>query len=263
MELALDLADRLEEESFGGSDDALALVDDLEKLASTLDGDRQFSSALAELGRVVVGMVCAAGRKGIDMGQGAPPNPLDIADEPDRPWLQCDKLATSIAPLAMAAYSQAGLMVRADEDGMVRRYPYIFRSKEKLYPSLALAATLASMPEERQSFLKQLKGMNSTLPLLPMPPAEDFRLLRFSDIMDASPDSPGLKEGIQGKILVVGVSAQGTEDMVRTPVHGPIPGVFVHASAIVGLLAKAHIRNQGAHMVWAAMGGLLLLVLLF
>jgi adenylate cyclase len=262
VELALDVADQIIDQEFGDTPRGSAMVEDLEKMAAELDGDRQFSAALADLGRVVVGMVCADGRQGIDIGKNALPRPLKISDLESNSYLRCDKLAASIAPLAVAAHTQAGLNVPADRDGMIRRYPFIFRVQDDFYPSLALAAAMAANPEDATGLLARAAQLKSPRPLLRYQSKDDFRVLRFGDILEADKDSPGLKTGIKGKILVVGVSAQGTEDLVRTPVHGNIPGLVIHASAIAGLLENSFVSNHEENTRKGALAGLLLLLLL-
>jgi len=261
-DLALDIADQISSLEFGDTPQGMDMTGGLEKMASTLDGDRQFSAALADLGKVVLGMVCADGRRDIDIAKNALPRPLAVQPEAVESVMACEKLAASIAPLAVAAHSQAGLMVPPDRDGKIRKYPLIFRKGEEFYPSLALATAMAARPDEANAFLERAVKSQTPRPILRFQATDGFRVLRFGDILEAEKDSPGLKKGIEGKILVVGVSAQGTEDLVRTSVHGNIPGVLIHASAIAGILENSFILNYPGGIRLGALLGVMVLLLL-
>ena len=259
-DLALDVADQLNELEFGESPQGMDMVAGLERMASVLDEDRLFASSLADLGKVVLGMVCADGRKDIDIGRNMLPRPLDVKLKDREGVLRCAKLAASIAPLAVASHSQAGLIVPHDRDGKIRRYPLVFEAGDDVYPSLALAAVMAGRRDQGEKILNRAAQMESSRPLLRFQEPDDFRILRFGDVMEADRNSPGLKKGISGKILIVGVSAQGTQDFVRTPNHTAIPGVFVHASAMAGLLGNGFMVSGTP---WGSGVGLALVFILF
>lgn len=55
-------------------------------------------------------------------------------------------------------------------------------------------------------------------------------------------DDDSLREVIQDKIVMVGYYLSGGTDLVRSPVHGSIPGVYKHAMALDNL-----IRLNGSH----------------
>lgn len=49
-------------------------------------------------------------------------------------------------------------------------------------------------------------------------------------------DETRLHALLNGKFVIMGAAISGTNDMVTSPVHGPIPGVFMHAMALDNLL---------------------------
>ena len=49
-------------------------------------------------------------------------------------------------------------------------------------------------------------------------------------------DEARLHALLNGKFVIMGAAISGTNDMITSPVHGPIPGVFMHAIALDNLL---------------------------
>lgn len=49
-------------------------------------------------------------------------------------------------------------------------------------------------------------------------------------------DEARLHALLNGKFVIMGAAISGTNDMITSPVHGPIPGVFMHAMALDNLL---------------------------
>ena len=47
-----------------------------------------------------------------------------------------------------------------------------------------------------------------------------------------------LREAIAGKVVLYGLSLDGLHDVVESPVHGQLPGVFLHAMALDNLMAR-------------------------
>ncbi len=154
----------------------------------------------------------------------------------------CAKVGRSIPTLTVSATAQGALNVPPDPDGVIRRYAYSNPAGDSL--ALATARLLreaVSDPGEA---------------LLTPRPSRSFRTLRFSDVVEA--DGAGLAEAFGGRAVLVGVSALGTEDHVRTPVEGAIPGVYTHANALSDLLAAEHRRPAGPGGIAAGIMVLLL-----
>jgi len=262
VEMALDLADRIRDDGLDVLPEGVTLADDLEIQAARLDGDRQLGAAIADLGTVLLGVVCqlatdsalAADRRGEMV-------PLDV--DRDRPMaLRCGALASSIAPLVAAARGQGGLQVLRDEDGVVRRYAYAFGSGRHAYPSLALAAVRTARPDRAASLTARAMDADDGTPLLRQLRERDLRTLHFADLLEAEAEGSALEDALRDRIVLVGVSAKGTEDLVDTSLERQVPGVYVHAAAVVALLDDALVRSTGAPIRNALILGLLWLLLL-
>jgi hypothetical protein len=63
------------------------------------------------------------------------------------------------------------------------------------------------------------------------------RVLTFSDLKPQSEaDEARLHDLMDGRYVMIGTALRGTNDSISSPVHGLIPGVFMHAMALDNLL---------------------------
>jgi len=138
-----------------------------------------------------------------------------------------------------------------DEDGIFRRIALVQEYDGKLYPSLALALTSMAMGgvdidvDVRQAddgFLS-IAGVKLGDYSIPVDAhgavyvpyrGKSFSFPYFSISELLKRDIP--IEKLKGKIVLMGTTAAGLQDMRSTPVESPYPGVEVHANAIAGLL---------------------------
>ena len=263
VELAREIADRIEDAGLDEEAEGEALIDHLEDLAVKRDGDRQLSEAIAAAGVMVLGVACQdLDRNAMRKGKPEYFRPLEGVPD-DVGWqLSCPALATSLPQFTMAARAQAGLSVPIDGDGLARRYAYVFRGLGAPLPALALACAQTAHPERAEALLAQAVGKDRGVPRLLYRRSARFRHVRFSDVVEAAADSQPLKEALGGRIVLVGVSAKGTEDYVSTPVDDDTPGVHVHANAAVDLLEGGTLSAEGTPARAGAGAGFLLLLLL-
>ncbi len=247
-------------------------VAELERLSPHLDHDAAFASALAGQ-RVALGFYFAGTREPYAKGElPAPVLPLG-AFPPGREYAtRWQGFGGNIAKLANAA-SVAGfcnVLLDADVDGVVRSVPLIARydglhAEPGYYESLALAMhrLMAGMPRVMPTF-----ASGSGDPIRTAPPLEALRVgtgpagIRVP--VDASASmlvpfrGPGGPQGgsfqyipatevidsrlppgeLNGKIVLVGASAPGLQDLRITPVGVAFPGVEVHANILSALLDR-------------------------
>jgi len=263
VELARDVVDKIEDSGFEEEAEGEALVDFLEELAVERDGDRQMSEAIAKAGVIILGAACQdLDRNALVKGRPEYMRVLDHVPD-DVGWaLTCPALATSLPVFTMSSAGQAGLTVPIDGDGLARRYAYISRAFNDPLPSLALASARLAHPEQAEELVARAAAFDRGTPRLLYRHSAEFRHVRFSDVLEAPDDSKPLKEGLGGRIVLIGVSAQGTQDYISTPVDHDTPGVHVHANAVVDLLADRVLRMEGYPAVGGAIGGFLLLLAL-
>ncbi len=254
--LALDTADKLRLFGLDAQPAGRLAVAELEETALALDGDRQLAAALAESGRVVLGAVCQGSVADAQGVQGAGLTPLSGAPPPS---MRCAQVATSLPSLATTARTQGGLKVPFDPDGVVRRYPYLFGYRGEAYPSLALAAAQVAHPGAAEELVRELPPPDGT-PLLRPVRSDTFKRVRFSDVLEVPAGDPQLAAAFEDRVVLVGVSALGTEDFRDTPLEVDMPGVYIQAAAVWNLLEGAPLESSGLPSRGGAGAGALLLI---
>lgn len=68
-------------------------------------------------------------------------------------------------------------------------------------------------------------------------------------------EEAALKQLLQGKTVMIGTALSGSGDRVLSPVHGRIPGVYLHAMALDNLLAHGQDYARDIHMELSADSG--------
>ena len=262
-ELALDVSDELRMFGLDRTPEGGMLAAMLEDRAAALDGDRRLAQALAELGVGVLGTACAPQvTDTLQVNGAALVQPLALPTGAQPPTTVCGGVSASIASLAVAARDQGSLHVGPDDDGVIRRYPFWYAVDGVALPSLAAATARVAAPDRLKARLAADGAFaGGTGVLRPVDPTA-WRRLRFSDVLEAPADAPALAEALTDRVVFVGVSAQGTEDLVLFPVAGAAPGVFVHAAAFVDLLDGQVMEASGPRArAGAALAATLLLFL--
>ena len=267
VELAMDLSDSIRTGPLAEDFRAAFLLSQLDEITVSRDGDRQLAEAVAENGRVVLGVGCPP--RAADSFESEPPVPLPLlgdATAARRQFRRClpqegFDVSASIGQIAMSARLQAGLMVGFDNDGVIRRYPYTFGTSRGVHPSLALAVATVGRPDRAAELERRALERGSVPGLLYYRLSSGIRTVRFSDVIDAPPESAALDAAFRDKLVLVGVSAQGAEDLRSTTLEADIPGVYAHANAIANLLHGTLIRTDGSGVLALSVGAFLFLVL--
>ena len=152
-----------------------------------------------------------------------------------------------------------------DEDGVFRRVPLLQAYNNKLYPSLALEITRASLSNntiklgygssddvEDSKSLEWVYVGEIAIPvdehsavMVPyLGPQKTFNYISASDILNKSVPINLLKD----KIAIFGTSAAGLLDLRTTPLESAYPGVEVHANIIQGILDQT-IKHKPEYMI--------------
>lgn len=66
----------------------------------------------------------------------------------------------------------------------------------------------------------------------------NIMVLQASSLLDSDAGDPEglIGEQLHGKIVMVGYNIKGSSDIVTSPLHGPMPGIFIHAMALDNLI---------------------------
>lgn len=267
-ELGQSVALRLQASGLGETGAGTALAEFIDDELGRHDADRALSMAVAEAGNVVLGAIFTdddGGDPGAALDGALPP--LSCAS--DGLALQAASVTTCQPELTVAARGSGAMNVLVDPDGVVRRYPYAVAMDGAAYPSLALAAAMmmAESSEEADATVARALSIDGGAPHLRMSEATSrFPRVGFAEIVMSEDPAPATVASFADKILVVGATAPGAADQLRTPVGYGVPGVVLHAMAIDDLLSGQRLASDGAPawvsvletaLVLLAFGGLL------
>lgn len=188
-----------------------------------------------------------------DTHVGTLPEPLFILADDQNPGIY--KMSGYIAALnkfSKSATSNGFISYFRDSDGSTRRVPLLLKYRDKVYPSLALdtvrlfllhdSATLKITADANGTHhIDGVQLGNYIIPtdnhaqvLAPFNNIKDIPTLSAADVL-----SNNIKrKQVEGKIALIGFTAKGLTDLVATPISIALPGVFVHASIINGILTQ-------------------------
>jgi len=142
----------------------------------------------------------------------------------------------------------------------VRRYPYVVQVGDVRQDSLALAAVTVARPDVAEAARARAAALDGAAPYQRVIHKSQFQDIRLGDVLFSEHPNPGLDAALRGKIVFVGVNAQGSEDEVFNALGDALPGVMVHANAAIDLLQERHIHSDGTP-AWVGFGlGVALLV---
>lgn len=154
-----------------------------------------------------------------------------------------------------------------DSDGLFRFTPIFFEYNSELYPSLTLKAVSQYLEnpqfklEDHQLIIKNNSEKRFIIPLdakynMPLhfyPDRKQFKTISFDKIYQNSLDllqgnisdpekfEKELKANFENKIVIVGGSATGLQDLKVTPIDKDYPGALLHGVAISNILQNDHL----------------------
>jgi adenylate cyclase len=185
-----------------------------------------------------------------------------------------------IPPLRRAARGVAPIPLPTAADGVIREYPVARRlpsdsaasTRAALVPtfSLLLAADLLDTPASSLRFDDRTFHLGSKR-AIPANRAGHFRVnwLGAEESIRRISYHKVLRESVpsaffEDKVVFVGGSAKGLEDLKTTPVQAQKPGVLVHAEAFLNVMNRAYLTEWtlGDLWPWLLLGALPFLALI-
>jgi adenylate cyclase len=227
-------------ETFRGLDEATR-----EKLRALPSNDQIFADAIRN-SRVVLGE--SAGRDvHSDLDNELPVTGFAVRGDPD-PWLYTvDGLLRNVKALELAAAGRGVFNIVPERDGLVRRVPMIIVAQNIKMPSLSfeilrvLAGSgtiiVGTGKEGIESLI--LQGLKLKLPTdsyarfwVHYADIDPSIYVSAVDVLDGKVP----REMIERKVVLIGTSAAGMNDIKTTPVSKAIPGVEIHAQVLETVL---------------------------
>lgn len=233
--------------------DAIAAL--LTEAEEKLDGDRQLAIALGQAGNVVLPVhfrLAAAGA-----GDAAAPaylraSAVKLAATAKRSPPPAPEVAAGVAEIFAAHTAALGhANLPRDADGILRGTPLALWHANLAFPALALQVAARSLDLEPEDILIR-PGETVRLGKHKIATDEQTRLLNFFyrdggggpafpvtsffDILNGKAPI----EQFRGKIVLIGPTVVGFDDMFATPAAGTLPAVLVLAHAVSNILSGHH-----------------------
>jgi CHASE2 domain-containing sensor protein/signal transduction histidine kinase len=177
---------------------------------------------------------------------------------------EIDGHAAAIVPVEPLANSAAGLghiNLEVDSDGVLRSVAMFEDDRVSRWPQLALPVVrgirdskivLADKQHPSSNFYERPRSTSNHDGrfLVPFSPLSDsYRTISFADVLDGVVPVNELN----GKIVLIGVTASGLAAPFSTPVSGelgPLPGIDIHANVLDALLSGREIGPASRSLVF-------------
>jgi adenylate cyclase len=180
---------------------------------------------------------------------------LHVGEETgDASYFHATGVVCNLPRLAQAAGASGFMNAAPDEDGILRRVPLLIELDGRVYPSLALAATMAATGS--RDLVLRIANVNTAslsidqhvVPLDGRANAlvryrggkQTFPYVSAADVMSGHVPAGAL----QDKIVFVGTTALGTREVVATPLDTLFVGVEVQATVADNLLQQDFISRS-------------------
>ena len=223
----------------------------MQSIKPTLDYDGEFAASLKKR-QVVLGYYFLENGEKQRVGQlPAPSFEAGSFDQTDIGFTEASGYGANLAILQQNAFTAGHFDPASDGDGLSRRVSLLIQYQHNYYESLSLAMAKAYLhaPLETKVEQSKLKGYSSLeefklgnhhIPvdhsvsvLIPYRGQQgSFQYVSATDVIQHKLAINALKD----KIVLVGTTAAGLQDLRATPVQGAYPGVEIHANVIAGIL---------------------------
>jgi len=255
-------------DTFRGLDEATR-----EKLRSLPSNDQVFADAIRDT-RVVLG---ESGLPDVQsaLDKSLPVTGLATLGEDPLPFMfEWSGLLRNVPVLEAAAAGRGLFSINPERDGIVRRVPMIMQAQGTIMPSLSfemlrvLSRTDTILIKTDKAGIKSIGVKGFQIPTdangqlwVHFARSDPLILVSAVDVLDGRvpPDK------IAGKLVLVGPSAAGLNDIKTTPVDRAMPGVEIHAQVLESALTNAVLAqpNYGVALEFFAALIIGLLVIIF
>ena len=256
--------------------EALPVLDDATRrtLSALPSNESVMAKALGQ-GRVVLGQ--AVQSRELASAAARPPvkTPMaKIGGDPLAYVMNFPSLIRSVPELESSAKGRGLLTIVPEPDGVVRRVPLLLAVGKDLYPTLAVEMLRVATGKSAIAVRSNYAGIESVrVDRMMVPTDEHGRVwVRYAQheagiyvsarqVLDGSVDPARLK----GKLVLIGTSAIGLQDLKTTPVQDAMPGVEVHAQLLETILDGTFLTRPnwavGAELTLILAVGLLMVIL--
>jgi adenylate cyclase len=200
-------------------------------------------------------------------GRGCVLHPLQVANrqkpgrKEGRKFFVARDVICNIDVLSRAVTSSGFFNATADRDGVIRRVPMIIEYEGRRFPGLALASIMKAGGVEQVVIEEGISGRflvvrERRIPLDEMGNlllrfrggARTFSYISAADVLDGNVPAGAL----DGKIVFIGTTAAGLQEIRTSPVEVKHPGPEIHATAVDNVLSgRFNIRTRLTRLIEA------------
>ena len=193
-----------------------------------------------------------------------------LGEQPQRFLLDFPGLLRNIHALEEAAAGRGLFSMKPERDGIVRRVPMLMQAQGTILPSLSfeilrvVTSTRTILVKSEKSGLKSVAVSGLELPTdlngrlwLHFAHRDPSIYISALDVLDESV-APA---AIAGKLVLIGTSAAGLNDIKSTPVDPAVPGVEVHAQVLESALTRSLLSQPNYGIVVELCAAILLGIL--
>ena len=184
-----------------------------------------------------------------------------------------------VFPIEILANAESGIShieAEADADGVFRHYPVTANVSSLYFPSFAMQAyeffsgdrSVINIPSPESAYIKTKKGniylnYNGEAKVRWFGGLDHFPVVSVWDLFQAKDDDPFMQKILKDKLVFVGSTAYGANDLRNTPVDPVLPGVVFHMNMVHMLLDGMFLvsENDSAKISWIMLiGGSLIII---
>jgi adenylate cyclase len=217
------------------------------KLRELPSNDQILSDAIKR-SRVVLGETGLASIVS-NLDTSLPVTGLAMLGEDPQPFLfDYPGLLRNVPLLEQAAAGRGLITIKTERDGIIRRVPMMMRAQGETMPSLSFEILRLVTGTPTIIIKSEKAGIKAvTLRGLELPTDHNGQLwvhfarqdpsiyISAKDVLDGTVPP----EKVKGKLVLVGTSAVGLNDIKTTPVTAAMPGVEIHAQVLEAALTKS------------------------
>lgn len=184
-------------------------------------------------------------------------------------------LLRNIPILEQAAAGRGLFSIKTERDGIIRRVPMVLEAQGKIMPSLSLeilrviTSTSTLLIKADRAGIRSVAVHGLDIPTdrnaqiwLHFAPQDPSIYVSASDVLEGRAPL----DKIKGKLVLIGTSAVGLNDIKTTPVSSVMPGVEVHAQVLESVLTRDQLVRPNymivVELLTAMVLGLLVIVFL-
>src|SRR4029453_13156361 len=190
-----------------------------------------------------------------------------LGEEPQRFMFDFPGLLRNVPVLEHAAAGRGLFTIRPERDGIVRRVPMVMVAQGVVMPSLTFEMLRVASGSSTILIKTDKAGIQSVavkgfaIPTdanghfgVPSPRRDPSLYVPAVDVLDGRVP----QDRIAGKLVLIGTSAIGLNDIKTTPVSPAMPGVEIHAQVLESALTGAVVTQPNYGIAMEFFGALIL-----